>query len=707
MIEFAPTPESKDTDDDSSESNPSDSRSRRTSRNRRIGTYLAKNIGEAPNIHRARGPESEKASVRRELVKPAAEKQDEASRPKAEKEKATTVSAISSQEKSPWGVQNQGEVSRASDEAALAARANRREDEESDEDEEEAPIEGIGRKKEKREVARRIADASESEAIEVLAETPEGASQEDKAAARAEASASVALMEAFKENMADDPDADVEQILDKSADAIIEKIKNEDSDKVREDEPTGSNKPSEHNEGELPLRENLPDDEDGTVIIPLSGNNGNGTGGSTGAGGSNGPGGPTGPGSNGPNGPGGPGGPGGNTPPPGGPNTPPPGGPNVPPPGPNVPPLPPISPAGPPYGPNFGPPPGPTGPNFNTAPSPQPGISQEELNAIVHRHERTALAQGLLVGGIIGYLIGRRRGRIKTEKRLLPIQEKLEKQVEGLQSAIIAKEQTVRRMAAERANELTTQEEKEKFANRLARAEDIRAKAEAARREKQTNRQKITETARQERLGQMLVEAPTAVIAGTAAAAGFERGVHASRSEVDFSKKVENYTEPELRLAAEKIRIDGTTLKELWDGGRLNERAVKRVMQEFIEGRSVRAALTKELLEHDLRIEKDPKLRDAMARQAADGAADSGGAAVKTAAAGASMLLRNMESSQEAGQAVQGTNNANSSQWQAPEKLSPQQKKSLLDKVKEDPKVQVAGVVTFVLILIAAALIFA
>ena len=30
-----------------------------------------------------------------------------------------------------------------------------------------------------------------------------------------------------------------------------------------------------------------------------------------------------------------------------------------------------------------------------------------------------------LFGGIIGYLIGRRRGRIKTEKRLMPVQKKL------------------------------------------------------------------------------------------------------------------------------------------------------------------------------------------------------------------------------------------------------------------------------------------
>lgn len=679
MIEASPSSaESKDTNDDSSESNSSDSKSSRSSRNRRIGTFVAKNV-EAPNIHRVPGAEPEKSSLWRELIKAPAEKKGENEKPEA----------------APWGVQNNVETTQAE----LAAAANRREAEESDENEEEAPIEGIGRKKEKREVARRIADASESEAIEALVETPETASKDTKATAEAEASASVALMKTFKEKMADNPDADVEEILDESTDEIIEKIKGD-------SEPTTQ---VVANEGELPLHEAAPDDDDGTVVIPLSasssgsgsGGSNSGSGGSNSGGGSNGSNGPGGPGTNGPSGPGpgpgGPGGPGGNTPPPG------PGNPNVPPPGPgnpNIPPVPPVPPYASPYGPPF---PGPNGPNFNALPAMPPGISLEDHEAIVNRRERIALAQGLLVGGIIGYLIGRRRGRIKTEKRLLPIQEKLEKQVEGLQSAILTKEQTVRRMAAERANELATQEEKEKFMRRLARAEDIRAKAETARRERLAAKEATVQEVRSEQLGRMLVEAPTAVVAGVAGAGRPETGVQASRSEVDFSKKVEDYTEPELRLAAEKIRIDGTTLKELWDGGRLNERSVKRVMQEFIEGRSVRAALTKELMERDLRIEKDPHLRDAMVAQHGGG---SGGAAVKTAtaAAGADMLLKNMESPQNADQAAQTASN---SQWQIPEKLSPQQKKTLLDKVKEDPKVQVAGVVAFTLILIAAALIFA
>lgn len=56
----------------------------------------------------------------------------------------------------------------------------------------------------------------------------------------------------------------------------------------------------------------------------------------------------------------------------------------------------------------------------------------------------------VLTGGVVGYLIGRRRGRIKTEDKLLPIQKSLELQVQDLQWQVAEREARVRKFAYER-----------------------------------------------------------------------------------------------------------------------------------------------------------------------------------------------------------------------------------------------------------------
>ncbi len=52
---------------------------------------------------------------------------------------------------------------------------------------------------------------------------------------------------------------------------------------------------------------------------------------------------------------------------------------------------------------------------------------------------------------LLGYLIGRRRGRIKTEEKLLPIQHKLEKEVTDLHKKIAGSEEKIRSLAREKA----------------------------------------------------------------------------------------------------------------------------------------------------------------------------------------------------------------------------------------------------------------
>ncbi len=240
------------------------------------------------------------------------------------------------------------------------------------------------------------------------------------------------------------------------------------------------------------------------------------------------------------------------------------------------------------------------GTTYNTAPA---GTSVEAPTQDITA-ERRAMAQGVLAGGIVGYLVGRRRGRIKTEKRLLPIQQKLEKQVATLQSAVAAKEQIIRQRVAEKRQALPTPAEQARFGNRLAtpRAEAVRPAARS-----------FAERRPVERFRGGIIEAP-AVILGAAAVLRPERRTQAARPErpaIDFSKNVETYSKQELSRAAEKITIQGTSLKELGQAHNLDERAIRRVVNEFVKGGNVAEALNREMIVKESRFERDPNLRQA------------------------------------------------------------------------------------------------
>ena len=180
--------------------------------------------------------------------------------------------------------------------------------------------------------------------------------------------------------------------------------------------------------------------------------------------------------------------------------------------------------------------------------------------------ESSAVAGGFIIGGIVGYLLGRRRGRIKTEARLKPVQEKLEMQVSALYANVAAKETRIRELAAER---------------------------DQSRRSEQASTATAIE---QSRSATRLPEKPAAQVSREA-----PRPAPANAEKMNLQQVLE---------LSDEIVIGATTVRKIFETNLISERGLRRVVNEFLQGKDHLPILAAELAAKDRDHELDPRLRD-------------------------------------------------------------------------------------------------
>jgi hypothetical protein len=288
-------------------------------------------------------------------------------------------------------------------------------------------------------------------------------------------------------------------------------------------------------------------------------------------------------------------------------------------------------------------------------------------------NERVAQNRGLLVGGIAGYFVGRRRGRrqgqVKAEKQARPIQRKLEQNIQDLQQTVASKQRHLESVVHRNVAALSESQGRKRLIEQLLRpaassatkpesvkvgqrsdglrvvqSSEVTAAAGMAPTEtaaqpvgerysrsadvEPTRRSATTELLIDDRyqhefgpagnVGRLLVEAPLIAAGLPLAAVEAVRSLSPVRSNereqasvVPFNKKAEAFSHAELMETATKIKVEGTSLKEMVDLGRLDEPALRRVVGEFLEGGDVSAAVSREVKQKELKFERDPRMRQA------------------------------------------------------------------------------------------------
>ncbi|MGC1176560.1 MAG: hypothetical protein WA843_00670, partial [Candidatus Saccharimonadales bacterium] len=257
-------------------------------------------------------------------------------------------------------------------------------------------------------------------------------------------------------------------------------------------------------------------------------------------------------------------------------------------------------------GPPFGSTPPPGGPAFGPPLEYNPNLAA--ANQPVQRVEyvdRSNEVGMFLLGGIIGYLIGRRRGRIKTEKKLLPVQKKLEKQVKHLHDQLEEKRLQIHDAAVKkaRAEHWSRAELRQKLQPRRPQAEHPRVEQRTAAPEA---RQLHGKKPASEQIGHVLL---TAEAAHRQVAEGrTPNQVQPNQFETD--KNIDTLSRAELLAMSEKIVVEGSSLRQVYETHLIGERGLRRLVREHLRGGDVQKALRREVVEREIDFERDPAARD-------------------------------------------------------------------------------------------------
>jgi hypothetical protein len=215
--------------------------------------------------------------------------------------------------------------------------------------------------------------------------------------------------------------------------------------------------------------------------------------------------------------------------------------------------------------------------------------TSEEQQSAADLRRRTGSA--LLVGGFVGYFVGRRRGRINTEKKFKVVETKLTKQIEQVQQTVVQKEQQIRRLAR-------------------ASYEAKAVPTPAPKAERAVPKIEQQPSLRTEKLGLVTLKAVEAPRSPEAPAAAPNKQTKAESLAPVQKPKVESLSRPELLAVAAEIKVGATDLRRVFETNLVSEVGLRRLVVAHERGDNIRVTLEREITEKEMSYERDPRLRN-------------------------------------------------------------------------------------------------
>lgn len=220
--------------------------------------------------------------------------------------------------------------------------------------------------------------------------------------------------------------------------------------------------------------------------------------------------------------------------------------------------------------------------------------------------ERSSKAGAFLLGGILGYMIGRRGGRKRTEARLEPEINKLTDEVKASQEHLEAREIDLK--------QLVINHEQERKADQKAAAEREQTHKTELKAEKAKDEKKLQQVS--EVLSKAVVpevaEAPAEVSAPETLKPETKPIPPSQSKEAELKhvlRRTEQLSTPELLKTAETLYINGTSVRELYNTNQIDRHGLVHIVQESLRGNSLTNAFEKVELGRERQRERAREFR--------------------------------------------------------------------------------------------------
>lgn len=188
------------------------------------------------------------------------------------------------------------------------------------------------------------------------------------------------------------------------------------------------------------------------------------------------------------------------------------------------------------------------------------------------------------------YLIGKRIGKKSAKAEAAPIRRRLETKVQEMEQKLTNQEATIQKLTKE---------------NKLR----MRQIAPEARTQStvESSRLDLTKPERVERIGKVVIVAAEAPKTPPTK----ERVLTTSNiRKLVKPEEIKTMRRQELLAVSDKIRIEGASLKDMFENNLFSERALRRLVEHYLKGKDIRAELRREIVEREIDFERDPILRD-------------------------------------------------------------------------------------------------